>query len=123
MSNGTGLADRIAAQLAALSTQQALQVLTEVQQRILKASVTRDDEGLSRPWAPCPVAIRSPVGGVSKIESDPEILAFITGLTEYQSLKKIVDLCIRKFGLERSPSKSSVHRYLQKISKLHEEKS
>lgn len=120
MSNGTGLVDQIAAQLAAVPTLEALQALVDVQQRILRQTVERDDGALARPWTLCPVAIRRPTGRVSIIESDPEIFAFITGLTEYKSIKAIVAMCIERFGPERSPSARSVHRFLQKLAALQE---
>lgn len=53
---------------------------------------------------------------LSRIEQDTELQGFIHGLDRYIGLWELHRLLTQRFGKERTPSKSSLHRYLQKIT-------
>lgn len=55
---------------------------------------------------------------LNRIEQDTELQGFIHGLDRYVSLLELRNLLTQRFGKERTPSKSSLHRYLQKITKV-----
>ena len=56
-------------------------------------------------------------GGISLIDKDPEVRAYIHGLGRpYLSIQAIHKVLIKQFGKERTPSESSLGRYLQKIT-------
>ncbi len=61
-------------------------------------------------------------GQISKIDADPEIKAFIHGISDDMTIKEIAEQCQRRFGKNRAPSKSAVGRYLQKLARLDREK-
>lgn len=52
---------------------------------------------------------------LSRIEQDTELQGFIHGLDRYIGLWELHRLLTQRFGKERTPSKSSLHRYLQKL--------
>jgi hypothetical protein len=52
-----------------------------------------------------------------KIDNDPELKAFIYRMPTYKTLDEIVTACEEEFGVERAPSRSSLHRYLQGLAK------
>lgn len=60
--------------------------------------------------------LRRRPGAISRIENDPEIKAFINNLDRYHSGPDLLCMIEKRFGKKRTPSKSSLGRYLQKIS-------
>lgn len=50
-----------------------------------------------------PLLKRRPRGSVSRIESDPAVLAFINGLDRYYSIKELRELIAERFGPKRTP--------------------
>lgn len=56
------------------------------------------------------------MGGGSrlKVERDPEVQAFIHGLSGSMSIQQIEDACRRQFG-SRAPGRSSIQRYIQRL--------
>ncbi len=50
-------------------------------------------------------------GSISKIDKDQELADFITKLLQSHKLAEIERLCFEKFGVDRAPSKSSIHRF------------
>ncbi|MEJ1341200.1 MAG: hypothetical protein RPU14_03880 [Candidatus Sedimenticola sp. (ex Thyasira tokunagai)] len=54
---------------------------------------------------------------VSMIDADAELKAFIHGLPAYTTIDEITTLCREQFGAVRAPSRSSIGRYLQNLSK------
>ncbi len=54
---------------------------------------------------------------LSMVENAPDIQAFIHNLDRYYSGPEMLAVIEKHFGKERTPSKSSLHRYLQKISR------
>ena len=50
-------------------------------------------------------------GGVSPIDRDAELAAFIRPLLGVEKLVGIADLCRERFGADRAPSKSAIHRF------------
>lgn len=54
-------------------------------------------------------------GQLCKIDQDTELRNFIHGLDHYVSLHGLRRLLTERFGKERTPSKSSLHRYLQNL--------
>ena len=65
------------------------------------------------PVATCPVCREQP----TTIDSDPQMKAFILSLKISQTLDEIVSLCEERFGSQRSPSKSGLLRYIQKLQR------
>lgn len=54
-------------------------------------------------------------GRASRVDLDDEVRAFLNDLVGRQTLKQLVAACQKKFGLERSPSRSTIHRYWQRV--------
>lgn len=61
--------------------------------------------------------LRKGPGRISRIENDTEIKTFITNLDRYYTGSELLAAIENCFGKERTPSKSGLGRYLQKISK------
>ncbi|WP_306548944.1 hypothetical protein [Desulfobulbus sp.] len=57
--------------------------------------------------------IRRRRGGISTINKDQEIKAYILGIDRYLSLKEWHEELVKKFGKNRAPSKSAIGRFLQ----------
>lgn len=55
-------------------------------------------------------------GGVSPIDHDQELAAFIRPLLGQEKLTRIADLCRARFGPDRAPSKSAIHRYWHRLN-------
>ena len=51
----------------------------------------------------------------SRIARDPELAAFIVALAGSKLLKEITAECVAKFGRDRAPSRSAIHRFLVAI--------
>ena len=49
------------------------------------------------------------------IETDAELEAFILSLRGSRTIADIRTACVKKFGDKRAPSKSALHRYIQKL--------
>jgi len=60
--------------------------------------------------------LRRRPGVISRVENDPEIKAFIHSLDRYYSSPDLLAMIEKRFGKERTPSKSGLGRYLQKIA-------
>jgi anaerobic ribonucleoside-triphosphate reductase len=54
---------------------------------------------------------------MSRVEQDKEVFDFINGLDRYHTIKELRELISRRFGKARTPSKSSLGRFLRKITK------
>lgn len=52
------------------------------------------------------------------VAADPQLQAYVHGLVGYHTLDQIVSKCRRKFGASRTPSRSSVARYLKHLEAL-----
>lgn len=63
-----------------------------------------------------PNLIRCRRGGVSPIDVDQEVKAYILGIDRYLSISQLHDALIKKFGGKRAPSKSAIHRFLQRVN-------
>lgn len=50
-------------------------------------------------------------GHPHKILRDPEVEAFVEGSLPSMTFQAIADACRERFGAERAPGKSAVHRY------------
>lgn len=64
-----------------------------------------------------PLLYRRPPGGISRFETDRELSDFINTLDRYHTIKGLRAQLVEHFGNERAPSISSIHRYLQKITR------
>lgn len=55
----------------------------------------------------------------SRLDNDPELAAHLIHLAAARTmiLSDIRDACIEKFGRSRVPSRSAIHRYLQKAAR------
>lgn len=56
-------------------------------------------------------------GKASRIDFDPEVREFVEDRLGRLTIRMILDECQERFGTERSPSKSSLHRYWQRSRK------
>lgn len=63
-----------------------------------------------------PFLIRRPAGAASRFDADTELAEFLNSLDRYHTIEELRTLLIARFGRERTPSKSSIHRYLQKMT-------
>lgn len=52
----------------------------------------------------------------SKITRDPELARFIIRCAETMLIREIASACVEKFGPERAPSKSSIHRFIHEVA-------
>ncbi len=114
-------ARELAGSLGDLRGVDAVKVLARSVEQILAESDTAEDPGLTRPPALFNPRLLRRRRALSKIERDPELEAFINNLPGGPSIEGIAALCRAKFGTDRSPSKSSVHRYITKLRRLHQE--
>jgi hypothetical protein len=55
-------------------------------------------------------------GRTSKIDGDSELADFILRRFQTHKLADIAQLCLDKFGPERAPSKSAIHRYQSRLN-------
>jgi hypothetical protein len=88
------------------------------------STVTKFDQGQLDKQAAvpsCSLLIRRR-GKLSRIDQNVELKDFIHGLDRYVSLFELHGLLIERFGKDRTPSKSSIHRYLQKLQQNNEGK-
>ena len=107
--------------LADMSAVEALQALNQanadVLQRIERARTTT----FHNPVVPVPThLIERHRGRQPMIENDPELRDFIHGLATLErklTFKEIADECAIKFGPDRAPTKSAIHRYSQRLKK------
>lgn len=89
----------------------------------LQAILVPLTEGLAKrsPGAVIGVTRISPnpgYGGVSPIDRDPELASFIRPLLGKSTVQVISDLCRERFGPDRAPSKSAIHRFWQRSNGL-----
>jgi hypothetical protein len=109
-------AKAILSDLAGLTRLDALKVLSAAQGLIL-AQTEKADTELADKLQTDSIHLQRRPGRVSRVDNDPEIKAYLHGLDTYLTLKMLRAALIQKFGKQRVPSKSSLHRYLQKIQK------
>jgi len=64
-----------------------------------------------------PLLVRRPGGGIPWIEQDKEVFDFINGLDRYYTIDELRGLISGRFGKARTPSRSSLGRFLRKITK------
>jgi hypothetical protein len=50
-------------------------------------------------------------GNPSRIAGDPELRDYVIRCLETMSFRRAADACLEKFGAERAPRKSAIHRY------------
>lgn len=114
----TRQAGLVVASLQELSQHEALAVLVQAMTNVLEHHATGREE-LDRPCpAINPYLFRKSAGGVSIIDSDLEMKAFLHSLgDEYRTIGQIRQMLVTTFGAKRAPSESAIHRYLQKIAK------
>lgn len=104
--------------LESMTVNDALTVLHSAFGIVINENINVSHPDLSQPIYPYnPNLTRRPRGGISKVERDPEIKAFIHSLPKYLSVIQIAEQCRVRFGKERAPGKSAVHRYLQGLPK------
>ncbi|MDD2468853.1 MAG: hypothetical protein PHI97_33195 [Desulfobulbus sp.] len=63
-----------------------------------------------------PNLIRKSRGGVSPIDADQEVKAYILGIDSYMTISQIHEALVKKFGKKRGFSESSIHRFLQRVN-------
>lgn len=62
--------------------------------------------------------LRRKPGRFSLVEYDTEVKEFINAFDRYYTSKDLLALIEKRFGKKRTPSKSSLGRYLQKIARV-----
>ena len=76
--------------------------------------------GLAKPGSPQDLGLAIPAtvppnpghgGGPSPIDLDPELSTFIRERLGRDPLYRIAALCVERFGADRAPSKSAIHRF------------
>ena len=102
--------------LKGLTLGNALAALLEAARHLLNETDSSDYYN-STPLSLGNLTRRTKGGRLPKIESDPELQSFLHGIIGYHSLSELVRLCQEKFGMERAPSKSCLHRYTQKLTR------
>lgn len=106
-------ASDVVSMLSGLATTQALQALNIAMGEVLEQI---RDEFPSSPLLPAhPMLLKRCKGNPSIIKSDKEIKAFIHNIKQPMTVVQIHEACVGRFGKDRAPSKSSVHRYLQSL--------
>ncbi|WP_029132704.1 hypothetical protein [Sedimenticola selenatireducens] len=105
----------IVAALIDVAGMDAMMIVNQALSIILRESLTVSPPPGSQVYPFNPNLIRR--GRVSKIDADPAVKAFIHSLPVYHGVARISALCVERFGKARAPSKNTVHRYLQKLSK------
>jgi len=106
-------ARQIVAGLAGIDARHALQILTTALDLVV-AQFRQDSNTLPKPVSHTATRILRPRGGISKVSKDPEIKAFIDSLDQPTTLRELRQNLIKSFGAGRVPSKSALHRYLQR---------
>lgn len=108
--------ERVLATLGDLPAADALQVLNTAMGKVL-AGIERAPD-IAAPQAVSPLLaslMQRSQGGHSRIDGDPELLAFILGLPAHLTYPQIEAACRARFGAERAPSKSAIHRFVQRL--------
>lgn len=68
-----------------------------------------------------PVLRLRPHERLMDIEKDPELEAFILTQSASYTIEHIRMQCVREFGEKRAPSKSALHRYIQRLIRRNKE--
>lgn len=105
----------IVAALTDVAGMDAMKIVNQAQSIILRESLAVSPGPDCQVYPFNPNLVRR--GPVSKIDADPELKEFIHSLPAYHGVEQIAAMCVERFGVDRAPSKSAVHRYLQKLSK------
>lgn len=106
--------------LAGLTRRDALKVLTAALSLIISPAGQVGDELSETVKRSNAHLLRRRVSGGCKISRCPEMQAYIDNLDHYSTLGQLRKELIARFGKEKAPSKSALHRYLQKILKQQE---
>ena len=105
--------DLIHNELKSLSIKSALEVISRVLSSLVMTK-TMQDKALRFESNRSVFQLRKQ-GGVSFVKLDPELEEYILSLEGYKTILEIRFDCIQKFGEKRTPSKSAIHRYIQKL--------
>ena len=105
----------ILSDLSALNPSDALKILNKVQWVLINESLNAEYTSGKQVYPYNPVLKRR--GQIMKVDADPEMREFIMNLNTYLSIKDIVALCVEKFGKARAPSRSALHRWLQRLKR------
>lgn len=108
-------ADQLLAQVGELPAADALQVLNAAASRLLKG-VQHQARSLVEPahMTP-PLLCKRSRGAPSKIDTDEEVRAFIHDQSCGMTFEQLEAACRVRFGHQRAPSKSAIHRYVQRL--------
>ena len=105
------IASEIATILDPLPPKVALTVLSDATSRILISLNT--ELAIDAPEKPRRLLQNR--GSISRVDKDPEMKSFIMGLTEPITIAALRSELIARFGEQRTPSKSALHRYVMKL--------
>ncbi len=101
----------VQAAVKGLSPEEVVDVLTQQLKTVARRAVKRT----AAPEPKLAVLRDRPAGRPSSIELDPELELFILAQSSSQTIEHIRQLCIKEFGEERAPKRSTLHRYIQKL--------
>jgi len=97
--------------LSGLPPNDALKVLHAAQGKILSSAASRNV-----PETPVLRRMIQPRGGISRIDRDQEIKDFLLSQDGPTTLEALLEKISDKFGPARTPSKSALHRWLQRAA-------
>lgn len=107
-----------------MAVQSTLRALCGTIDRRPDLDMTALAPGAAERWIAEGVASLPPVppnpgaGGSSHIDRDPELAAFIRQHLGKTPLPEIPALCRDRFGPDRAPSKSAIHRYWKRCNRV-----
>lgn len=83
----------------------------------IAAQPKQDGEAVPAPTHPnLHLKRRTRAGVASKVTASPEVQKYLEQLDHYLTLKELRAELVQRFGKEKAPSKSSLQRYIKKIS-------
>ncbi len=105
----------VVAVLDGMDANSALTVLTLAMQSILASSAGASAAGETR-QPRVGELLRRRRGRCSRVEADAPLQTYIHSLNGYRTIDQIVKACRKRFGAVRTPSRSSIGRYLRSLA-------
>ncbi|OQW67457.1 MAG: hypothetical protein BVN35_20340 [Proteobacteria bacterium ST_bin11] len=104
--------------IAGLSIHDTLRVLHVVEGQVLNEIELKQEPAMAKPLVAAISRFKPRLMGTpSKFEKDREMADYVLSIQEGTPYVTIHEMCVKKFGEARAPSKSAIHRYIQSITK------
>jgi hypothetical protein len=100
--------------LDGLDARTALRILAEVSMTILALP---DSDTMNNARLPPPRILVRKRGSISRVAQDSELRSFIHSIDREITLVELRKMLVSEFGEDRVPSRSSLHRYIQKVQR------